>query len=146
LGRDDANPNLYTLEKHTLPYFVPLRELAQQLLNVDFNRFLDITSDFVNALVSRRQQCETIKRFAAVESLNATDAFDYVQLSILAWSDVSIVVFAVFDNPRSHKPTRIEVTQTAANGAPEALDDITAKLLLYNRLDEALIAVLQLRE
>jgi hypothetical protein len=125
---------------------VPLRELAQQLLNVDFPRFLDITSDFVNALVARRQQCEALKRFAAIESLHATDAFDYVQLNILAWSDIAIVVFAVFDNPRSHKPTRVEVTQTGANGAPEALDDITAKLLLYNRLDEALITVFQLRE
>ena len=61
LGQSDANDDEFTLENHSVPFFVPMRALADQLLNVDLDVrqqrnhtpvMLMIHCMFVNAAVS----------------------------------------------------------------------------------------------
>ncbi len=141
--RGAAADGQFTLEKHTVPYFVPMRALAEQLLNSDLDRFLDATSDYCNAVVSRRQQCELLKQLAGVTNIAATDAFDFVQLTVAASSRHQLTVLAAFDNLRSGKPTRLEVV--AANDQQRQYPDVAARLVQFDRLDIAIIEEFQLQ-
>lgn len=142
LGGQQGDDGHFTLEKHTVPYFVPMRALAEQLLNSDLDRFLDATSDFCNAVVSRRQQCELLKQLAGVTNMAVTDAFDFVQLTVAASSRHQLTVLAAFDNLRSGKPTRLEVV--AALDQQRQYPEIAARLVEFDRLDLAIIEEFQL--
>ncbi len=136
------NADKMMLDKHTVPYFVPMRALAEQLLDQSPDRFLQIASDYCNALVSRRQQCEVLKRFAAVADVGVTDAFDFVQLAIVSERyGEQLLVLAAFDNLRSGKPTRLDVL---LGDAQRPLHDVAARLTQHDRLDEAVIHEFQL--
>jgi len=101
-------------------------------------------ADFGNALVSRRQQCKALQELSDVRAVSSTEAFDFVHVVVSSSPHMQVGIFAAFDNLRSGKPTRLEVVQQIAGGEDEALDEIAAQLLQYDRLDRALIAEFKL--
>eukprot|EP01108_Squamamoeba_japonica_P009032 TRINITY_DN826_c0_g1_i6.p1 TRINITY_DN826_c0_g1~~TRINITY_DN826_c0_g1_i6.p1 ORF type:complete len:240 (+),score=140.27 TRINITY_DN826_c0_g1_i6:448-1167(+) len=140
--------NRLVLVKHTVPYFVPTNKLADKYLkdaNVDL--FLDQVSDFCNALVSRRQQCMSLKANGSVASLNASDAYDFVQLRVRGGAGRTFDVYAVFDNLQLERPTRVELFERVGGvlGEPGTDDDgstaverpeLVPALLAHGRLDD----------
>ena len=47
--------------RHTLPYFMPVADIAERWLNDDMRHFVDEIGDMLNAFVSRRQQVNKLK-------------------------------------------------------------------------------------
>ena len=103
--------------------------------------FLDELSDYCNALVARRQQCLALRARAELLALDASDAYDYVHARVRRYD-----VYAVFDDLRLDRPTRVEVFDAARpgdrpNAEPRERPDVAERVLAAGRLDDALLEI-----
>ncbi len=83
---DSKNEDL-VLHKHTLPYFVPIEDIAKKNLNVDFSvpiihyynlfkLFMNTVCDYLHSFVSRREQLQQLQRHVgSMTDIVATASF-----------------------------------------------------------------------
>ncbi|XP_071499446.1 centromere protein O-like [Diadema antillarum] len=100
------------LTKHNLPYFMPLKKIVSEHLNTDLQRFVQEVGDFLNALVSRKQQVSEAqeKRTRNIRGkIVSSNAFDTIGLTLssrrLAASTLDIKL--IYDDLWKDRPTRV---------------------------------------
>ncbi|XP_033646514.1 centromere protein O-like [Asterias rubens] len=100
--------------RHTLPYFMPVADIAERWLNDDMRHFVDEIGDMLNAFVSRRQQVNKLKRDhkkCIHEDMTHNQSFNCVQLTLLPsnkrTSSVYIEIF--YDDLKTALPTRVQL-------------------------------------
>ncbi|CAO3681070.1 unnamed protein product [Umbelopsis vinacea] len=102
------------IAKHTIPHFIPLRELEKKFLNVDMDSLLHVLEDYVQAFVSRREQVVEI-----IQYLENTPAIKVICddaaksiVSVIANLNNGVIRVSIrYEDLRSEFPTRVEVQQ-----------------------------------
>jgi hypothetical protein len=124
-----AGSDQLAVARHTVPPFVPLAQLAAELLNADLNAFLDTVDDHVQAFVARREQAVALQRDRAGVAVVANKAFTYVRLDAEAQHQAS--VYLIYDDLCSSLPTRATALAAAAAAAdkPQRLRDLEPPFL-----------------
>lgn len=52
---------LVKIQRHSVPVFIPLEQIAKKYLQTDIRRFLSVLSDHLNAYVGRRHQADQLE-------------------------------------------------------------------------------------
>ncbi|KAI9279707.1 Cenp-O kinetochore centromere component-domain-containing protein [Umbelopsis sp. AD052] len=102
------------IAKHTIPHFIPLRELEKKFLNVDMDCLLHVLEDFVQAFVSRREQIIEIAQYlenTPAIKVTCDDAAKSIVSIIANLGNGLIRVSLRYEDLRSEFPTKVEVKQ-----------------------------------
>lgn len=103
------------IAKHTMPHFIPLRDLEKKFLNVDMDSLLHILEDYVQSFVSRREQIlELTKYLENTPAIKVTcdDAAKSIVSIIANLGNGLIHVSLRYEDLRSEFPTKVEVKQS----------------------------------
>ncbi|KAF9920658.1 hypothetical protein FBU30_009487 [Linnemannia zychae] len=66
----DIRKSIFEITKHTIPHWVPLRELEKRYLNRDMSTFTRLVSDYLQAYVTRRENLsQVVKTFTLDDTL-----------------------------------------------------------------------------
>ncbi|XP_046840428.1 centromere protein O-like [Xenia sp. Carnegie-2017] len=80
--------------KHTIPFFIPLEKIHKDLdKSSDVKELVVTINVYLKAYISRRQQCEQVKKeneHYSVENLFATLAFDFVKFKLKFSNDENL--------------------------------------------------------
>jgi len=102
------------IAKHTIPHFIPLRELEKKFLNVDMDSLLHVLEDYVQAFVSRREQIIEIMQYLEKTPAIKVTCDDAAKSMVSIVANVGNGVIRVsmrYEDMRSEFPTQVEVKQ-----------------------------------
>lgn len=109
LETDKGATNKLRVFKHTVPYFIPIKQLEEQHLAKNIRYFVRAVSLYMNAFVARRGQVVELNRQADIESVETSAAFDYVCFSFASGQHGQVQVNLKFDLMRT-RPSEVEAT------------------------------------
>lgn len=95
--------------KHTLPYFVPIKQLEEQHLVKNVRHFVRALSVYINAFVARRAQAMSLNQQPHMESIETSPAFDYMCFSFKSLDYGSVRVNLKFELERS-RPSEVHAS------------------------------------
>jgi len=105
-----------SVHRHTIPYFVPVEELATKHMENSISDFLDEVSEYIQAFVMRRESLKEFREASPEVDIVTSAPFDYVELKQLTLERYIQVVLA-YDELKKHTPTRANVLCAASLGA-----------------------------
>jgi len=97
-----------SVHKHTMPYFVPVDEIARNHLEKSVSDFLDEVSEYVQAFVMRRESLKLFREGFPQVDIVTSAPFDYIELKQHALERHIQVVLA-YDDLKKHVPKRVNV-------------------------------------
>ncbi|KAG0283507.1 hypothetical protein BGZ96_012094 [Linnemannia gamsii] len=126
---DDVQPDTsstFEIAKHTIPHWIPLRELERRYLNRDMSTFTRSVSDYLQAFVTRRENInEIIKTFTLDDSLiqEAT--------ATVAVAEAAARADAITSTPEQDP---ISVPRITCQAKDAAIRDVVLSCLRYDAL------------
>ncbi|KAL2644630.1 hypothetical protein R1flu_012217 [Riccia fluitans] len=95
------------VSEHSIPFFLPLREVEKSNLSSSCTKFIDCLSDVLQAYVSRREQVNQLKIMKGDKIQEVYHSLSYNLIELLLdetyWK---VGVSLAYDNPKSELPTR----------------------------------------
>lgn len=104
------------IQHHTVPAFIPLKQIADEYLQTDVKRFFSVLSDHLNAYVGRKFQAEQLQeRFAAFLTgpLQGNSLYNLLEFSYGVEPGGKTFPFSAklaYGNPMGILPTEANVT------------------------------------
>ncbi|KAL3697789.1 hypothetical protein R1sor_011865 [Riccia sorocarpa] len=95
------------VSEHSIPFFLPLREVEKSNLSSSCTKFIDCLSDVLQAYVSRREQVNQLKstKGEKIRELYHSLSYNLIEL-LLDETYWKVGVSLAYDNPKSELPTR----------------------------------------
>ncbi|KAH7440441.1 hypothetical protein KP509_04G107200 [Ceratopteris richardii] len=95
---------------HTIPFYVPLKEVEQQYLSSSAAMFISVMGDLLQAYVSRREQIKTLKEVRAdkLKLISHTVLCDAVDFMVEEF-DCKVTVKLGYEDLRSNLPSVTKV-------------------------------------
>ncbi|KAF8932998.1 hypothetical protein BGZ47_011070 [Haplosporangium gracile] len=124
----DTKKSTFEIAKHTIPHWIPLRELEKRYLNRDMSTFTGSVSDYLQAFVTRR---ENINQIIATFSLDKS-------LIQAATSAAAAAAAAAADNEDTTtsvpEQNSISVPQITCKAKDAAIRDVVLSCFRYDAL------------
>ncbi|KAH1252947.1 hypothetical protein GmHk_04G009762 [Glycine max] len=99
-----------TVLEHTVPFFLPIREIENDLLSSNAMKFIDHVGDLLQAFVDRREQVRLIKELYGNQIRELYHSLPYHMIEfVLDDSDCKVTVSLRYADLISVLPTRISV-------------------------------------
>lgn len=99
-----------TVLEHTVPFFLPIREIENDLLSSNAMKFIDHVGDLLQAFVDRREQVRLIKELYGNQIRELYHSLPYHMVEfVLDDSDCKVTVSLRYADLISVLPTRISV-------------------------------------
>ncbi|XP_068747910.1 centromere protein O-like isoform X3 [Montipora capricornis] len=143
----DLEDNELKINKHTVPYFIPIDTISQRYLNTDIKKFFMVISEHLNAYVARREQvqlCQEQYKEKLEDEISCSPAHDYVQFKTksLDGVDKGVVVKLIYDKLTLTRPSTVEIQSdgrktTASVRALRSKEKFFKELYLHHAFAEA---------
>ncbi|KAG6554607.1 hypothetical protein Mapa_003625 [Marchantia paleacea] len=125
------------VSEHSIPFFLPLREVEKSNLSSSCTKFIDCLSDVLQAYVSRREQVNQLRLIKGdqIRELYHSLSYNLIEL-LLEEAYWKVGVSLAYDNPKSELPTRSVVmawphsVDALPREPPMAVQSVTAHRLL----------------
>ncbi|KAF7726567.1 hypothetical protein EC973_008612 [Apophysomyces ossiformis] len=128
-----------SIQRHTIPHFIPIESLERQFLQDDQETFLRILHDLLQAYVSRREQVEELKQLAeqkaSIMSVNARTV-EKNNVTIVHNSELHIELY--YDVLAADYPTRVKITPLTSDVSPESYTHLE-RIFYLHKLAEAYV-------
>jgi len=99
------------VHRHTLPYFVPVDDLAKQfLIGNDVMEFLDELAEFAQAFVLRREMLKEFREAHKEVEIVTSAPFDYIEIQHKT-ATRSLQIVLAYDDLKKHLPERANVLE-----------------------------------
>ncbi|XP_068678175.1 centromere protein O-like [Montipora foliosa] len=143
----DLEDSELKINKHTVPYFIPIDTISQRYLNTDIKKFFMVISEHLNAYVARREQvqlCQEQYKEKLEDEISCSPAHDYVQFKTKSFDgvDKGVVVKLSYDKLTLTRPSTVEIQsdgrKTAASvRALRSKEKFFKELYLHHAFAEA---------
>ncbi|RHZ82730.1 hypothetical protein Glove_104g58 [Diversispora epigaea] len=81
LDQNEKNCQL-SIFMHTIPHFIPLKELENDYLNKDIYKFRNFVDDYLQAYVKRREEIKILQQNKGIINLSTNNVHDFIEFSV----------------------------------------------------------------
>ncbi|KAL9554208.1 hypothetical protein MBANPS3_002915 [Mucor bainieri] len=117
------------IEHHTIPNFIHVDSIAKTHLPDDFDTFIRIVHDQVQAYVTKREilnEVAQLKKTHAIKIKYRSESIHKVEIEVMDTQDQAILLDMSFEDKSSAYPTNVVIRDNQGQTVGEHLPDITA--------------------
>ncbi|KAL5190134.1 hypothetical protein HKD37_04G009653 [Glycine soja] len=109
-----------TVLEHTVPFFLPIREIENDLLSSNAMKFIDHVGDLLQAFVDRREQVRLIKELYGnqIRELKVTVSLRYADLISVLPTRISVLAWPMFNKNTMATLSRKEDGLSGSHSSP----------------------------
>ncbi|CAG8497547.1 14037_t:CDS:2 [Ambispora leptoticha] len=110
---NELNTEKLIVAKHTIPSFIPLKELETAYLNDNMDKFLEIVDDYLQAYVTRREEFSLVHKILGKRNDNndfvSNNACSFFEFRVQTAQGINIKVTLTYGELKSAIPSNVVV-------------------------------------
>ncbi|CAG8444319.1 9242_t:CDS:2 [Ambispora gerdemannii] len=120
---NEPNTEKLIVVKHTIPSFIPLKELETEYLNENIDKFLEIVDDYLQAYVTRREEFSLVHKILGKSDDNdlaSNNACSFFEFCVQTAQGINIKVSLTYGELKSAIPSKVVVRKVLSEELSES--------------------------